>query len=64
MTVAEMIKKLNECPPESEVMVEIEGECDVCSHLKHEKCTYDHLIQFADNPYYHAAADETRIKLY
>lgn len=40
MTVAELIAELQKYPPESEVCIRSENdECDVCSNLKHEKCS-------------------------
>lgn len=66
MTVQELIDKLKQCPPDSEAMIEFENDpCDLCSHAKQERCSLaGKFRQFADQPYYHAASDETRITFY
>lgn len=66
MTVREMIEKLGDCPQDAEVMIEVENDsCDLCSHLKKEKCSLaGKFSQFAEQPYYHAASDEVRIGTY
>lgn len=65
MTVKELIKALEECPPESEVMIEHNFDpCDTCSKIKHYCDLANIGPQFAKKPYYHSASDETRIGSY
>lgn len=67
MTVKELIQKLQQLPPDADVMIEEKNDgCDICAELPLRiKCSCAGIWHWnLEEPYLHEASNEVRLRGY